>query len=220
MGDTFRYPTHFNAIFHRVKGKSDPAFLAKDPIAVGVFSSVTAGPGITLNGVDTKAAAIYSDDGNAALAAGTAYRGSESRLLLTHTQTGNLSLYGGEQHLKVCSDLSAVTGIVAGGWGYLECNGSGKINVGAGLRGMIDVPNGAVIGTIAAGVTVGSNDLSGTHTGQAVGLNIEAPVAGAWDGAFNVCSALAGSANGSGAAVYINVLINGVAARLTAKYVA
>jgi len=84
-----------------------------------------------------------------------------------------------------------------------------------------DVPSGAVIGTgtWVSGISMGGN-LGGTHTGKAVAFRVRSPSAGAWDGLFDIPSALTGSSDGSGDAVFIDCFIAGVAARITAKYTA
>jgi hypothetical protein len=143
-------------------------------------------------------------------------------MLVTEAVTLDVSVFGFQGHLKVAAALGGA-GHKAGLWGYCEIIAGKTVgSLLAGVCAMLDLPATAVIdtGCIVAGVTIGSVTLGGTHTGKAVAVNVEAPLAGAWDAILNVPSALTNAADGSGAAVYFNVLVNGVAARLTGKFVA
>jgi len=129
-------------------------------------------------------------------------------------------------HIKVVNDLT-IAGNLAGLTGYLELPGGTKTitgttaNVLAGVWGRVDAVSGRTIGADTIVSAFGaSGDLGGAHTGKAVVLNVRAPSAGAWDGLLNIPAALANAANGVGADKYIEIFIDGTAARITAKLVA
>jgi hypothetical protein len=158
-------------------------FSGKGSLDVGAFSSTTIGYGLGLSSSRTCLQNIYADDGGSALTVGSAYRAGRRRTLLGAVNTGDVSIFGGQDHLKVASDNSGVTGHLAGHWGYMECSAAGKVNIAAGVKGMADLPSGAVItsgGVLSAFMAV-SNDLGGTHTGKAVPIHVPNPVAGSWD---------------------------------------
>jgi hypothetical protein len=152
------------------------------------------------------------------------YRAGYGRALITAAITGSpdLSVHGWQGHLKVAANVAS-GGTMAGLWGYVEVAAGKTVGaILAGVHAACEAPATAVVaaGAYLAGVNIKSNDINCTHTGKVVCINVEAPGAGAWDGLFNLPSALSGSSNGSGADVYIPILIGGVAARITAKYVA
>jgi len=155
----------------------------------GVFNATTAGYGLKLTTARTWIERGNADDGGAVISgSGAAYLFGSRRLLLTAAQTGNNSWYGGCDRVEVNSDCSAVTGHVAGHWGYLEMKASSKVNVAGAVRGQIDCPSTAVVGTLAGAFMAASNDLSGTHTGPICAMAVTTPVAGSWDGLVGIQS--------------------------------
>lgn len=154
--------------------------VAGGTFSVGTFASAASGSGIAL-GTLTKALDVCSDDGAAALTAGS-YQSARIRMLVTNAiTTGDISINGGLGHTKVVANVAS-SGWVSGMRGYVECS-SASISSAAGVRGMIDVPAGSTIadGAIAAAFQADSNDLGGTHTGKAAAIHIPNPVAGTWD---------------------------------------
>lgn len=148
---------------------------------VGAFQSATAGKGVPISSTKTKAIQNCADDAGVALTAGS-YRCVEDRMLITAAlSAGDISIGGNEGHVKVAADVDASTGIIYGSWGYCELAATGSINVACGVQAMIDVPTGAVIQTVAAGILIKSNDLGGTHTGKAAAIYTPNPSAGTWD---------------------------------------
>ena len=185
-------------------------------LTIGTFSSSTAStdPLNKLNSAKTKSVDVCCDDAGAALSA-TAYRALRGRLLLTYAQSGDMSCFGLQGHLKnKAADTS--TGNKAGVWGYYEAvSGATVATQTSGVYAMIDVPSGATIGagTIGA-LQVGSNDLGGTHTGKAVGINFTEALTGAFDAAFAFPTGaefITASALTGGTSQYIKILIAGVA---------
>lgn len=84
-----------------------------------------------------------------------------------------------------------------------------------------DGNSGHTVAGICAAVDIYNLLKSGTYTGGVYPINVRANGGTqAWSGLMNIPTVLTGAANGSGADVYINISINGTAARLTAKYVA
>lgn len=182
-------------------------------VSIGTFVSAATSAGNKLNSAKTKSLDVCADDGGAALSA-TAYRAIRGRMLLTYAQSGDCSPYGVQGHLK---NLAADTtsGNKAGVWGYYEAGSSATVAANSsGVYGMIDVPSGATIaGTIGA-FQVGSNDLGGTHTGKAVGINFTEALTGAFDAAFAFPSGsefITASQLSGGTSQYIKILIDGVA---------
>jgi hypothetical protein len=102
-------------------------------------------------------------------------------MLVTAAQTGNNSWYGGCDWLSVNSDMSGVTAHVGGHWGFLEMKAGSKINYGGAVRGQLDCPSTAEISGVASCFMAASNDLGGTHTGQAVAIHVTNPVSGTFD---------------------------------------
>lgn len=167
-------------------------------VTLGVFSSSTAGYGNKLTSSKTKTLDVCVDDGGAVIGA-TAVRGVRERLLLTAAQTGDFTGAAGQRQTKITSDCSGATGHVAGGWDYLELVSGAKPGVLASATfAMADAPSGATIpsGGVLACLSTGSNSLAGTHTGKAVAINFEAPLAGNFDYLFQIpASAGLGVAN-------------------------
>jgi hypothetical protein len=185
-------------------------------LTIGTFTSaaVNTDPLNKLNSAKTKSVDICCDDAGAALSA-TAYRSIRGRMLLTYAQSGDLSVFGVQGHLKnKAADTS--TGNKAGVWGYYEAvSGATVATQTSGVYGMIDVPSGATIGAGTIGAfQVGSNDLGGTHTGKAVGINFTEALTGAFDAAFAFPSGaefITASQLTGGTSQYIKILINGTA---------
>ena len=147
---------------------------------IGTWSSATAGIGRPLNSSRTKILDVCADDEGKALSA-TAYRAIRGRLLLTYAQSGDLSPYGIQGHLKKTA-VDTSTGNKAGVWGYYEAGSSATVAANsAGVHAMIDVPTGATIGGTIGALQCCSNDLGGTHTGKAACIHCPNPVAGTWD---------------------------------------
>jgi len=182
-------------------------------VEAGEFSSATVGNGFAISAVQTYAKRICADDAGAALPAGS-FRAEEIRMLLaTALGATDTSIGGAEGHLKVVADGSASIGHLYGLWGYLEMSAAGKVNVGAGVYGMLDCPSGAVVASVGACFLAGSNDLRGTHTGPIVGFAIQNPVAGTFDGAFSFggsSGAISNHAAGSPASKQLLIYIDGV----------
>ena len=157
----------------------------------GRFHATAAGSAIPLNPNRTWAMRGNVDDGGKVLTGtGAAYLFSTRRLLLTAIQTGNNSFYGGCDRLSVNADESAVTGHVAGHWGFLQLLSGGKINHGAAVRGQVDLPSGAYSMGVVSAFMAATNDLSGTHTGPCVVLDVSRPAGGSktWEGLLNLDS--------------------------------
>jgi hypothetical protein len=152
-----------------------------DCLALGTFSSSTAGYGIALSSTRTKALDVCCDDNGAALTAGTSYRPIRGRMLVSYAQSGDTSIFGIQGHLKNKA-VDTSTGQKAGVWGYYEAiSGATVAANSAGVYAMIDVPSGATIGGTIGGLQIGSNDLGGTHTAKAASIHMPNPVSGTWD---------------------------------------
>ena len=157
-------------------GNTDPGY----DVEIGTWSSATAGIGRPVNSTRTKILDVCGDDEGKALSA-TAYRAIRGRLLLTYAQSGDLSPYGIQGHLKNTA-VDTSTGNKAGVWGYYEAGSSATVAANsAGVHAMIDVPTGATIGGTIGALQCCSNDLGGTHTGKAACIHCPNPVAGTWD---------------------------------------
>lgn len=193
---------------------TDNAVGYNESIGTFVSSAVSTDPMNKLNSAKTKSLDVCCDDAGAALSA-TAYRAIRGRVLMTAAQSGDLSVFGIQGHLKnKAADTS--TGQKAGVWGYYESvSGATVATNSSGVYAMIDVPSGATIGagTIGA-IQIGSNDLAGTHTGKAVGINFTEALTGAFDAAFAFPSGsefITASQLTGGTTQYIKILINGTA---------
>jgi len=162
-------------------------------IIIGAFSSETAGYGKRLyynSSTDnkTKVVDICTDDAGVVLTPGNSFKAIRHRFLLTVAHTGDVSLFGVENHVKVTSNISGVTGHVAGSWNYLECTSTATVGGAAcGGYSMIDLPTSAVIAasSVISAHKFCSNTLAGTHTGKAAVLKFQTPAAGAFD--FGLC---------------------------------
>jgi hypothetical protein len=153
-------------------------------VTIGDFSSATVGFGKALSSAKLKVFDVLADDAGAVLTTGNAYRAARLRTLLTAVHTGDVSAFGLQGHAKVTSDISGVTGHIAGAWSYLECSSTATLgSASAAHYAMLDLPTSAIIAasSVASGIMIGSNTLAGTHTGKAAALRIQTPVAGAWD---------------------------------------
>ena len=173
----------------------DVTWKGKGIFGIGEFSSLSAGLGQGISSSRTKAFDVCADDMGMVIAPGNSVRAGRRRMLVTAVHVGDVSIFGGQDHLKVSSDLSGLTGFVAGGWAYMECSATAKTApLSAGHKSMVDLPSGAVIpsGGVLAGYMATSNDLGGTHTGKAVAYHVPNPVAGTWDAAFGFGSAPGG----------------------------
>lgn len=160
------------------------------PLAIGTFSSATAGSGIVLSAAVTAAARIYADDGGAKLAAGEK-RVAITRFLYATADTDatdqTMSAHVGQ--VKVAANLT-IGGNLAGLCGYLEVAAGSTLiggraaqaSVASAVWGRVDIPATGVIGTDAfvSAFAAGGN-LGGTHTGKATVMHVPNPSAGGWD---------------------------------------
>jgi hypothetical protein len=172
--------------------------LQEDPttgvVTCGKFVSAAVGSGNVVTATVTKAGAFYADDGAAVLTTGTNARVWETRMLILGAHgTGDVSIGGFEGHAKLVA-AAGTNGHKYGLWGYFECADSAAAitNFGCyGVLGMLDVPTSASIAanTYPAAIGIISNTLAGTHTGKAVCINVETPVAGTWDALLRLTSA-------------------------------
>lgn len=167
-------------------------------VLLGTFESTYLnGSGNVLSATNTKILDVCADDGQALITGSV--RVVRQRLLLTVAHTGDVSLFAGQRHTKVTSDVSGSTAHIAGGWDYLECASTATIGAVASSCHMLDVPTSAVIAAskVAACIKTGSNTLGGTHTGKAAVFHISAPLAGSFD-AFMAIGASTGYSTQSG----------------------
>jgi len=159
-------------------GNTDPGY----DVEIGTWSSATAGVGRPINSSRTKILDVCCDDNGAALSA-TSYRAIRGRTLLTAAQSGDLSVFGVQGHLKnTAADTS--TGNKGGVWGYYEAGSASHIAThSCGVYGMIDIPSGAHLATgcVASAFLASSNDLGGTTDGVTACVHCPNPVAGTWD---------------------------------------
>jgi len=196
-------------------------------IQVGTASFSAAGTGIPLDGVTQHSGMeMYFDDGGVKLAAGYTEAVMTGFLVSTAITTADVSLYTVHDYVYLAADVTTAGGVGASWASFLVKTGV-TITTSSGLcdfsafNASCDVPSGAVIGTgtFVAGLSIGGN-LGGTHTGNAVGFRLRSPSAGAWDALCDIPTDIVGGSNGIGADTYIDIFIAGVAARITAKYVA
>jgi hypothetical protein len=150
-------------------------------LQIGKFSSVTAGKGLQVTKTKSFMFRTCTDDGGSVLASGSAVRATESRMLLTAAQTGDVSIHGGQHHLKVTSDCSGVTGYMGGSWGHLEMVSGAKINAAGAVRAHLECPSGATISGVLSSFLSAAGDISGTHTGPAAVIHVPNPTAGTFD---------------------------------------
>ena len=156
-------------------------------VQIGGFSSLSAGVGQPINASRTKTLDVCSDDAGVALAAGD-YRSARNRMLLTASITANVSVSGTLGQLKVANGASIAGANKAGITGYLEVSDRSTIAatgdaIACGVRGRLDVTSGCTIAvnSYVASFAAGYDDLSGTHTGKAVVLDVRTPQAGTFD---------------------------------------
>jgi hypothetical protein len=196
-------------------------------LQVGTASFSASGSGIPIDGVTYHSAAeIYFDDGGSALQTGYIEGVMTGYLISTATSGVDCSVYTCHDYVYIAENFSTAGGVGAS-WASLLVKTGATITTESGVcdfsafNASCDVPSGATIAasTFVSGISMGGN-LGGTHSGKAVAFRVRAPSAGAWDGLFDIPTALSGGSNGIGTDVYIDVMINGTAARLTAKYVA
>lgn len=154
-------------------------------VAIGAISS-TIGSAYVVTAAKTKAAAICAEDGASAITTGSSVRALEARILLAGANTSaNVSAFGAIGHIKQIASFGSI-GHKAGLWGYAEMAASSAAiaaNLTSGILAMLDVPATAVIAAsgIASAIAIASQSLAGTHTGSAVCINVETPLAGTWD---------------------------------------
>jgi len=187
-------------------------------LTIGTFTSaaVNTDPLNKLNSSKTKSVDICADDGGANFGT-TDLRTVRARLLLTTAQSGASSygaIMGQVKNTAACTS----TGNKFGVKGYYEATSTATVsNLSCGVLGMIDVPTSGVIAAsaVVSAFNAASVSLAGTHTGNAVGLQVSTPVAGAWDAALSVTVAGGSASSGSTAADgtiigKVKVLIDGV----------
>jgi len=183
----------------------------------GKFNATTAGYGLEVNSKRTWITRGNADDGNKSLGAGNAYLYDSGRLLITHAQTGNVSLIGRQGRLSVNADVTGVnTG--AGLWGFLEVKASGVVGGSTGMGavlGDISINSGGDIGSgkIASCFLAHCESLGNSHTGKAVPIHVPKPDLGTFDaflsfGASTGCT-VAHSTPGADGGVDILVDYNG-----------
>jgi len=173
----------------------------------GSFVSATTGSGNVMSSAVTSIEKVYADDGGVALTSGN-LRVSLSRFLIdTAVTAGSFTMRGKMGQVKI--DASVVSsGHIAGVEGYVESSASGTFgSTATGLRGVVDVPSGGVIGAnvFVSGVMAYSVDLAGTHTGKAVAFDVPTPGAGTWDALMHI-----GPTSGTTAAGSTKTTVTGV----------
>lgn len=169
-------------------GTGNNLTLTKGNFDVGAFHSTDQGSGVAMSSSNTAAARVYGDDAGVALTDGN-LRVSLSRCLLTAAVTaGTFTLRGGMGHIKSVASI-VTSGHIAGLEGYYENAATGVVGGRyTGVRGVADLPSGAVISAnkVLSAFMGYSVDLGGTHTGKAAVLDVPAPGAGTWDALVNV----------------------------------
>jgi len=192
----------------------------KGAVTNGTFVSAASGSGNVLSSSVTGISKLYADDGGVALTSGS-LRASLSRVLIDKAVTaGTFTMRGAMGQVKI--DASIVTsGPVAGVEGYIESSATGVVGGHfTGVRGCADLPADAVIasGGVLSAFLASSVTLGGTHTGNAVVLDVPAPGAGVWDYFMNIAASTGITAAGTtksspgGVGAWIKVLIDGTAA--------
>jgi len=196
-------------------------------LQVGTASFSAAGTAIPLNGTTQHSGAeIYFDDGGTMLAAGYTEAMMTGFLVSQAITTADVSIYTVHDYIYLAASVSTAGGVGAS-WASLLAKTGAVLTTTSGVcdfsafNASCDVPSGATIGTgtFVAGISMGGN-LGGTHTGKAVAFRVRTPSAGAWDGVFDMPTAMKSDSVGGGALVYIPIYIGGVAAKLVANYVA
>jgi hypothetical protein len=207
----------------RVNGTSwDGADDGTSDVIIGKWESTyVTGSGNVLRSSNTKAMDVCADDGGVVIATGTSARTVRQRLLLSAAHTGDLSLFAGQRHVKVTSDISGVTAHIAGGWDYLECSATATIGSVAASYHMLDLPTSAVIAAskVASCIKTGSNTLGGTHTGVAAVFHAEAPITGAFDAFLAVGSNTGYSTQSGGTPTIVGKLLVTNSAGATLGYI-
>ena len=179
----------------KLKGSSwDGASDGTNKFQIGDFVSAAVGSGNILDATNTKIISFYADDNAAAITTGSSVRVGEARMLcLGANASADTSIGGWEGHIKITAAVGSI-GHKYGLWGYCELNNDAAAIASTtccGVFAMLDVPASASIatGAIASAICIGSNDLSGTHTGKAAAIHVQNPVAGTWDTLFTIGSA-------------------------------
>jgi len=167
----------------------------------GRFNATASGYGVPLNSNRTWAMRGNADDGGKALGTGQAYLFNVNRLLITHAQTGNLSLLGSCGRLSVNADVSGVN-VGAGLWGLLEVKSSGVVGGSTGMGavlGDININTSGDIGSgkIASCFLAHCESLGNSHTGKAAVIHVPNPDLGTFDAFVAFGSATGACASGS-----------------------
>ncbi|HUU85804.1 MAG TPA: hypothetical protein VM243_20090 [Phycisphaerae bacterium] len=196
-------------------------------IVIGTASYAASGTAIPVDGVTKHSGIeIYFDDGGVKLAAGYTEAMMTGYLVSTAITTADVSIYTVHDYIYLAANVSTAGGVGAS-WASLLAKTGSVLTTTSGVcdfsafNASCDVPSGAEIGTgtFVAGISMGGN-LGGTHTGKAVAFRVRTPSAGAWDGVFDMPTAMKSDTVGAGDLVYIPIYIGGVAAKLVANYVA
>ena len=137
--------------------------------------------------------------------------------------SGTQTVYGGQISPRVNDniDIAAIVGL------QVEpiLKGATAAAVSGDMRGLDvrlsdDGNSGHTVGGVAAAIDIYNNLKSSTFTGGVYPINVRANGdTQAWTGLMNIPAVLTNAADCGGAAVYLNISIDGVAARITAKYV-
>jgi len=194
-------------------------------IVIGVEEFGAAGTGIVVDGVTLHSGCeFYFDDGGVKLAAGYTEAFRAGYLVSIAITDADVSVYTSHDYIYLAASVTTSGGVGAT-WASLLAKTGATLTTSSGVcdfsafNASCDVPSGAEIGagTFVAGISMGGN-LGGTHTGKAVAFRVRTPSAGAWDGLFDVPTALSSDTVGAGALVYVPCYINGVAAKLHANW--
>jgi len=194
-------------------------------LKIGTASYAASGTAIPLDGTTIHSGAeVYFDDGGVKLEAGYTEAWLTGFLVSTEITDAAVSCSTVHDYMYIAANVET-SGTLSASWSSLlvktgmTITASGSVADFPALHLSVDVPSGATIGasTFACGLSIGGQ-LMGTHTGNAVGFRLR-PANGNWDGLCDITSQVTGGSNGSGDDVYINCFIDGVAARIAAKYV-
>lgn len=166
---------------------------------VGSESVALSGSGVAVSAATADGlhygAELYFDDGGVALTAGWVEAFRVGYLVSTATTGADIDLSASHVYTYLAESVST-TGGFSGLSGSLLVKTGKTITISSGIGDFagiycgIDVPSGAIInaGTFACGLSIGG-DLGGTHTGKAVGIRLQEPSAGAWDGLLSLPAA-------------------------------